>query len=117
MTMKKFLLLSMALLMSLCMMADGKETIDATQLGKITFDGDKVILHFTDNTTRNIEDMETITIDLSKVTAIDERMNATRQAGIEGKTVYNLKGQLVGKSAASLSKGIYIIGGKKVIIK
>ena len=31
--------------------------------------------------------------------------------------VYNLNGQLVGKSAANLSKGVYIIGKKKVIIK
>ena len=100
--MKKYLLLSLALMMSLTIMADGKETIDAAQLTKITFNGDQVILHFSDNTVRNIEDMETITIDMSKTTGINERLNATTKAG---------------KSAANLSKGIYIIGGKKVIIK
>jgi hypothetical protein len=115
--MKKYLLLSLALMMSLTIMADGKETIDAAQLTKITFNGDQVVLHFSDNTVRNIEDMETITIDMSKTTGINERLIATTKAGIEGKAVYNMKGQLVGKSAANLSKGIYIIGGKKVIIK
>ena len=115
--MKKFFLLSLTLLMSVAMMADEKETIDAAQLTKITFNGDQVVLHFSDNTVRNIEDMETITIDMSKTTGINERLAATRKAGIEGKAVYNLNGQQIGNSAARLSKGIYIIGGKKVIIK
>ena len=115
--MKKFFLLSLTLLMSLAIMADEKETIDAAQLTKITFNGDQVVLHFSDNTVRNIEDMETITIDMSKTTGINERLAATCKAGIEGKAIYTLNGQQLGNSAARLSKGIYIIGGKKVIIK
>jgi len=31
--------------------------------------------------------------------------------------VYDLKGNKVGKSAAALKKGVYVIKGKKVIIK
>ena len=35
---------------------------------------------------------------------------------LQGK-IYNLQGQCVGKSPKGLSKGVYIINGKKVIIK
>ena len=35
---------------------------------------------------------------------------------LQGK-VYNLNGQLVGNSVEGLSKGVYIVNGKKVIIK
>ena len=44
-------------------------------------------------------------------------MAITKKEGLEGKTIYNMKGQVVGNSAARLSKGIYIIDGKKVVIK
>ena len=62
-------------------------------------------------------DMETVTIDFSKVTSIGERIEMTKKMGLEGKQVYDLKGRKAGKSAAALKKGIYVIDGKKVIIK
>ena len=62
-------------------------------------------------------DMATVTIDFSSVTSVEDRLAITEKAGIEGKNVYNLKGQLVGTSAARLEKGIYIIEGKKIVIR
>lgn len=111
--MKKLFLMTMAFCMSLTVMADD---IDAKSLKKITFEGDQVVLHYKDGTTTNA-DMAEVTIDFSTVTGIEERMAMTEKAGIEGKTVYNLAGQKVGNSAARLAKGVYIIDGKKVIIK
>jgi hypothetical protein len=113
--MKKLFLMSLTLCLSLGAMADGG-TIDGTQLSKITFDGDQVVLHYKDGTTGTM-DMETITIDMSAATSIEERVAITEKAGIEGMNVYNLKGQLVGTSAARLEKGIYIVNGKKVVIR
>lgn len=105
----------MALCLSLGAMADG-EKIDVSTLSKVTFEGDQVVLHYKDGTTSMV-DMATVTIDLSSATSIEDRLAITEKAGIEGKNIYNLKGQLVGTSAARLEKGIYIVGGKKVVIK
>lgn len=113
--MKKLLLITMALCLSLGAMADG-EKIDVSTLSKVTFEGDQVVLHYKDGTTSMV-DMTTVTIDMSSATSIEERLAITEKAGIEGKNIYNLKGQLVGTSAARLEKGIYIVGGKKVVIK
>ena len=113
--MKKLFLMMMALCLSLGAMADG-EKIDASKLSSITFEGDQVMLHYKDGTTSKV-DMEEIIIDLSSVTSIEERQAIAEKAGIEGKNVYNLKGQLVGTSVARLEKGIYIVNGKKVVIK
>ena len=113
--MKKLLLITMALCLSLGAMADG-EKIDVSTLSKVTFEGNQVVLHYKDGTTSMV-DMATVTIDLSSATSVEDRLAITEKAGIEGKNIYNLKGQLVGTSAARLEKGIYIVGGKKVVIK
>lgn len=113
--MKKLLLITMALCLSLGAMADG-EKIDVSTLSKVTFEGNQVVLHYKNGTTSMV-DMATVTIDLSSATSIEDRLAITEKAGIEGKNIYNLKGQLVGTSAARLEKGIYIVGGKKVVIK
>ena len=113
--MKKLLLITMALCLSLGAMADG-EKIDVSTLSKVTFEGNQVVLHYKNGTTSMV-DMATVTIDLSSATSVEDRLAITEKAGIEGKNIYNLKGQLVGTSAARLEKGIYIVGGKKVVIK
>lgn len=115
--MKKLFLICGILLASMTAMADGEQKIDVKTVTKITFEGDKVIVHYNNGTTDTAFDMAEITIDLSTVTSIEERLTITREAGLEGQSVFNLQGQMVGKSAANLSKGIYIINGKKVIIK
>ena len=114
--MKKLLLLSGLFLLSMVAMADGTdpEKIDVTQLTQITFDGDNVILHFKDGSTAQTKDMETIVIEMSNATAIE----TVRQVeSLKGKGVYNLRGQYVGQGVEGLQKGLYIVDGKKVIIK
>ena len=87
-----------------------------TAFMQITFNGDNVTIKYNDGTSATF-DMETVTIDFSKVTSIGERIEMTKKMGLEGKQVYDLKGRKAGKSAAALKKGIYVIDGKKVIIK
>ena len=98
-------------------MADGTEPekIDVKELTKITFEGDNVILHFKDGSKADLEkDLETIVIDFSSVTAIE---TLRKVESLKGKGVYNLRGQYVGQGVEGLQKGLYIVDGKKVIIK
>ena len=115
--MKKIFLMCSILLASMSAMADGEQKIDVKTVTKITFEGDNVIVHYNDGTSDATFDMAEITLDFSTVTGIEERLTITKEAGLEGQPVFNLQGQMVGRSAANLSKGLYIINGKKVIIK
>lgn len=115
--MKKLLFISCLMLSGMNAMADEVEVINAKNVSKITFDGDNVIIHYTDGTSDKTADMATVTLDFSEVTSIEGRIAIATKVGLEGKDVYNLSGQRVGNSVGALSKGIYIINGKKVIIK
>lgn len=118
--MKKVLLLMMLLMSGMNMMADDGQKLDAAKISEISFNGDDVIILFTDGTSQTFDMGDTenpITIDFSNVLGMDERLQMTQALGLEGKQVYNLKGNKVGKSAAALKKGVYVIKGKKVIIK
>lgn len=115
--MKKLLFLCGMFLLSMTAMAEGTEPekIDVKELAKITFEGDNVILHFKDGSKADLEkDLETVVIDFSSVTSIEtiRQVDSMKNMG-----VYNLQGQYVGKGVEGLKKGLYIVGGKKVIIK
>ena len=90
------------------------QVIDKT-VTEITFDGDNVVLQYSDNTSDN-GDMSLVTLSFSYSTTTGiSQVEGIKQA-LQGK-VYNLQGQCVGSSLQGLSKGVYIINGKKVIIK
>lgn len=115
--MKKLLFFaSCALCLSLSVMA-GDKKVSGTELSKITFDGDKVVLHYTNGNQETIDDMSELVIDMSTATGIEQRKALAEKYGVEGKKVYNLSGQYVGNRASELQKGVYIIDGKKVVIK
>lgn len=119
--MKKLLLVFVLVLTVVSVGAQTKtrgnvQGIDAAKVSTITFSGDNVTINFTDGTSSTF-DMETVTIDFSNVTSTGKRIEITKKMGLEGKQVYDLKGRKAGKSAAALKKGVYIIDGKKVIIK
>lgn len=119
--MKKAYLLLLAGMLSTAVFAGSKQTvkIDGQVIDKtvteITFDGDNVVLHYADNTSGN-GDMSLVTLSFSYSTTTGiSQVEGIKQA-LQGK-VYNLQGQCVGSSLQGLSKGVYIINGKKVIIK
>lgn len=118
--MKKAYLLLLAGMLSTAVFAGSKQTvkidgqvIDKT-VSEITFDGDNVVLHYADNTSAT-EDMSLVTLSFSYTTTGISQVEGIKKA-LQGK-VYNLQGQCVGSSLHGLSKGVYIINGKKVIIK
>ena len=118
--MKKAYLLFLAVMLSVATFADNKQTvkIDGQVIDKtvteITFDGDNVVLHYADNTSEPA-DMSRVTLSFSYTTTGISQVEGIKKA-LRGK-VYNLQGQFVGSSLQGLSKGVYIINGKKVIIK
>lgn len=118
--MKKAYLLLLAGMLSTAVFAGSKQTvkIDGQLIEKtvseITFDGDNVVLQYSDNTS-DPADMSLVTLSFSYTTTGISQVEGIKKA-LQGK-VYNLQGQFVGSSLQGLSKGVYIINGKKVIIK
>ncbi len=118
--MRKNLMLLTGLLLSLNVMADNKQTltIDGAAVDKvvtqITFDGDNAVLTYSDASTQTA-DMSLVSLsfeyDATGIATVE-----TAEKTVAGK-VYNLNGQLVGTSTSGLSKGVYIVNGKKMIIK
>jgi hypothetical protein len=119
---KRFtLLVVLAVASTLTLWAETKQTvtIDGAEQGKfvtlLTFEDNKVVLAFDDNTTQTAE-MELVSIALT----YDGTATAIRSIQDEsgtGDAVYTLSGQYAGQSAAGLKPGLYIIKGKKVIVK
>lgn len=100
-------------------MADNKQTITingsqiAQTVTQIAFDGDNVILTYSDGSLT--ADMSLVKIAFEYGTTGISQVNTAEKA-LVGK-VFNLNGQLVGTSTEGLAKGVYIVNGKKVIVK
>lgn len=118
--MKKAYLLLLAGMLSTVVFAGSKQMvkIDGRVIEKtvseITFDGDNVVLQYSDNTSDQA-DMSLVTLSFTYQTTGISQVEGIKKA-LQGK-VYNLQGQYVGSSLQGLSKGVYMINGKKVIIK
>lgn len=118
--MKKAYLLLLAGMLSTAVFAGNKQTVKIEgqviekTISEITFDGDNVVLHYADNSSDQA-DMSLVTLSFSYTTTGISQVEGIKKA-LQGK-VYNLQGQCVGSSLQGLSKGVYIINGKKVIIK
>lgn len=118
--MKKAYLLLLAGMLSTAVFAGNKQTVKIDgqviekTISEITFDGDNVVLHYADNSSDQA-DMSQVTLSFSYTTTGISQVEDIKKA-LQGK-VYNLQGQCVGSSLQGLSKGVYIINGKKVIIK
>lgn len=118
--MKKAYLLLLAGMLSTAVFAGNKQTVTIDgqviekTISEITFDGDNVVLHYADNSSGQA-DMSLVTLSFSYTTTGISQVEGIKKA-LQGK-VYNLQGQCVGPSLQGLSKGVYIINGKKVIIK
>lgn len=118
--MKKAYLLLLAGMLSTAVFAGNKQTVKINgqliekTVSEITFDGDNVVLQYSDNKSDQA-DMSLVTLSFTYQTTGISQVEGIKQA-LQGK-VYNLQGQCVGSSLQGLSKGVYMINGKKVIIK
>ena len=117
---KAYLLLLAGMLSTAVFILSSKQTIKIDgqviekTVSEITFDGDNVVLQYADNTSGQA-DMSLVTLSFIYQTTSISQIEGIKQA-LQGK-VYNLQGQYVGSSLQGLSKGVYMINGKKVIIK
>ena len=119
--MKKTYLLLLAGMFASVVFANNKQTVkidgnvsDKT-VTEITFDGDNVTLNYADNSSET-KDMSLVSLSFSYDSTTEINKIEEVKKSLQGK-VFNLNGQLVGNSLEGLSKGIYIVNGKKVIIK
>lgn len=119
--MKKTYLLLLAGMFASVVFANNKQTVkidgnvsDKT-VTEITFDGDNVTLNYADNSSET-KDMSLVSLSFSYDSTTEINKIEEIKKSLQGK-VFNLNGQLVGNSLEGLSKGIYIVNGKKVIIK
>ena len=119
--MKKTYLLLLAGIFASVIFANNKQTVkidgvvsDKT-VTEITFDGDNVTLSYADNSSET-KDMSLVSLSFSYDSTKGINKIEEVKKSLQGK-VFNLNGQLVGNSLEGLSKGIYIVNGKKVIIK
>ena len=82
----------------------------------LTFSGNNVTMTFEDETSLT-EDMSLVSIDLTyndDTSGITEVETADKQ---RNNRIYTISGQFVGTSKENLPAGIYIVNGKKFIIK
>lgn len=82
---------------------------------RLTFNDDNVVITFEDGTTQTA-DMETVTVSLA-YDGDASGITTVTSDDINDSKVYSLSGQYVGNGKEKLSKGIYIIKGKKVVVK
>ncbi len=103
-------------------MADTEQTVTVNGeaidgfITELTFNGDQVTMKFEDGSTQ-IGDMSLVSIALTyseTSTGITE-IETDDQSTV--KRVYTISGQYVGTSTEGLPQGIYIVNGKKTIVK
>lgn len=106
-----------------CAQADTGQTvtIDGSVVGKfvtgITFDGDNVTLAFDDATTQTA-DMALVSIDLTYDGSGDtDGISDVTLRTEKPAAIYTLSGQKVSAPMDRLPRGLYIVNGKKVIVK
>jgi hypothetical protein len=84
---------------------------------RITFNGDEIVLVFADNTQKTVE-MTAVKIDFvydNLANSVSYQMETPKVKEQTG--VYNLNGQSVSGTREKLPKGIYIVDGRKEVVK
>lgn len=103
-------------------MADTEQTVTVNGeaidgfITELTFNGDQVTMKFEDGSTQT-DDMSLVSIALtySKTSTGITEIETDDQSTV--KRVYTISGQYVGTSTEGLPQGIYIVNGKKTIVK
>lgn len=115
----------LAVAMSACCLgvwAEGRQTVTVNgvkvekRVEKITFVGGNATLSYADGSEQTEEmGMLNLSFTYSQATGISRPSVAEARPTVS--RVYNLNGQYMGASLSGLPKGIYIVNGRKVIVK
>jgi len=120
---RKLCLLAFMVMLAVAAWADNNQTVtvngttQSQAVKRITFNGDEISLVFADNTQQTV-DMTAVKIDFvydnlaNSVSYQMETPKVKEQTGI-----YNLNGQSVSDTREKLPKGIYIVDGRKGVVK
>ena len=121
----KQLRLILVIILSACWVgswAKGEQTITINGLTigksakKITFSGEKAMITYADGS-KQTENMGLIQLSFTYSTNGGIKKIETTGQKLVDSRVYNLNGQYVGTTLNGLSKGVYIVNGKKVVVK
>jgi len=121
----KQLRLILVIILSVCWVgswAKGEQTITINGLTigksakKITFSGEKAMIVYADGS-KQTENMGLIQFSFTYSTNGGIKKIETTGQKLVDTRVYNLNGQYVGTTLNGLSKGVYIVNGKKVVVK
>lgn len=119
----KQLRLILVIILSACWIgswAKGEQTINGLTIGKsakkITFSGEKAMIVYADGS-KQTENMGLIQLTFTYSTNGGIKKIETAGQKLVDTRVYNLNGQYVGTTLNGLSKGVYIVNGKKMIVK
>ena len=121
----KQLRLILVIILSVCWVgswAKGEQTITINGLTigksakKITFSGEKAMIVYADGS-KQTENMGLIQFSFTYSTNGGIKKIETAEQKLVDNRVYNLNGQYVGTTLNGLSKGVYIVNGKKVVVK
>ena len=121
----KQLRLILVIILSVCWVgswAKGEQTITINGLTigksakKITFSGEKAMIVYADGS-KQTENMGLIQFSFTYSTNGGIKKIETTGQKLVDNRVYNLNGQYVGTTLNGLSKGVYIVNGKKVVVK
>ena len=121
----KQLRLILVIILSVCWVgswAKGEQTITINGLTigksakKITFSGEKAMITYADGS-KQTENMGLIQLSFTYSTNGGIKKIETTGQKLVDTRVYNFNGQYVGTTLNGLSKGVYIVNGKKVVVK
>ncbi|EFV03642.1 hypothetical protein [Segatella salivae] len=121
----KQLRLILVIILSVCWVgswAKGEQTITINGLTigksakKITFSGEKAMIVYADGS-KQTENMGLIQFSFTYSTNGGIKKIETAGQKLVDTRVYNINGQYVGTTLNGLSKGVYIVNGKKVVVK
>lgn len=120
---RKFCLLAFVAMLAVVAWGDNKQTVtvngtmQSQAVNRITFNGDEIVLVFADNTQQTVE-MTAVKIDFVYDDVVNPVSYQVETPYVKEQTgIYNLNGQPVSDAREKLPKGIYIVDGRKEVVK
>ena len=120
---RKLCLLAIVVMLAVALWADNKQTVivngttQSQAVKRITFNGDEIVLVFADNTQQTVE-MTAVKIDFVYDDVVNPVSYQLETPKVKEQTgIYNLNGQSVSDVREKLPKGIYIVDGRKEVVK
>ena len=120
---RKLCLLAFVAMLAVAAWADNNQTVtvngttQSQAVKRITFNGDEISLVFADNTQQTV-DMTAVKIDFVYDNVENSVFYQMETPKVKEQTgVYNLNGQSVSGTREKLPKGIYIVDGRKGVVK